>query len=225
MGLLEFLARRGDQILAHTGEHLVLVAVSTAAAVAVALPAGVWLTRRPRAARAVLGVANVVQTIPSLALFGFLIPLPFLGGIGARTAIVALVLYALLPILTNTYTGIRSVPAPIVEAATGMGMTPGQILRWVEIPLAAPVILAGIRIATVVSVGVATIAAAIGAGGLGTLIFRGVAMVDNRLVLAGALPAALMAVAADLLLTWVERRMEPGRRRGRAGRAAAPRAP
>lgn len=213
MPFVEFIAKRGDQILLHTGEHLVLVAVSTAVAVAVALPLGVALARRPRAARAVIGVANVIQTIPSLALFGFLIPLPFLGGIGARTAIIALVLYAILPVLTNTFAGIRGIPAPIVEAATGMGMTPRQILRWVELPLAAPVILAGIRVATVISVGVATIAAAIGAGGLGTLIFRGVAMVDNRLVLAGAIPAALLAVGADLLLTWIERRIQPSRSR------------
>jgi osmoprotectant transport system permease protein len=212
MPFVEFIARRGDQILQHTGEHLVLVAVSTAVALAIALPLGIALARRPRAARAVIGVANVVQTIPSLALFGFLIPLPFLGGIGARTAIVALVLYAILPVLTNTFAGIRGIPAPIVEAATGMGMTPRQILRWVELPLAAPVIIAGIRIATVISVGVATIAAAIGAGGLGTLIFRGVSMVDNRLVLAGAIPAAMLAVGADLLLTWIERRIQPGRR-------------
>jgi osmoprotectant transport system permease protein len=212
MPFVELIARRGDQILQHTGEHLVLVAVSTAVALAIALPLGIALARRPRAARAVIGVANVVQTIPSLALFGFLIPLPFLGGIGARTAIVALVLYAILPVLTNTFAGIRGIPAPIVEAATGMGMTPRQILRWVELPLAAPVIIAGIRIATVISVGVATIAAAIGAGGLGTLIFRGVSMVDNRLVLAGAIPAAMLAVGADLLLTWIERRIQPGRR-------------
>jgi len=211
MPFLEFIAARGDQILLHTGEHLFLVAVSTLTAVAIGAPLGVLLTRRPKAARAILGVANVAQTIPSLALFGFLIPLPFLGGIGARTAIVALVVYALLPILTNTYAGIRGVPAPIIEAATGMGMTPRQVLWWIQMPLAAPVIIAGVRIATVVSVGVATIAAAIGAGGLGTLIFRGVAMVDNRLVLAGAVPAALLAVLADLALTWIEKWIQHGR--------------
>lgn len=221
MPFLEFIAARGDQILARTGEHLVLVAVSTLAAVLVGLPLGVWLTRRPALARWVLGVANVVQTIPSLALFGFLIPLPILGGIGARTAIVALVLYALLPILTNTYAGIRGVPPPVVEAATGMGMTPSQVLLRIELPLAAPVIIAGVRIATVISVGIATIAAAIGAGGLGTLIFRGVAMVDNRLVLAGAVPAALLAVAADLILTRVERAIQPARRRRRTLAEAA----
>ncbi len=208
MPFLEFIAGRADQILLHTWEHFVLVLVSTAVAFAAGAPAGVWLARRPAAARWILGVANVLQTIPSLALFGFLIPLPFLGGIGARTAIIALVLYALLPILTNTCAGIRGVPAPIVEAAMGMGMTPLQSLRFVELPLAAPVIIAGVRIATVISVGVATIAAAIGAGGLGTLIFRGVAMVDNRLVLAGAVPAALLAVGADLLLTRMERAIQ-----------------
>lgn len=208
MPYLEFIASRGDQILLHTWEHFLLVLAATSIAVLVGAPAGVALTRRPALARGILGAANVVQTIPSLALFGFLIPLPFLGGIGARTAIVALVLYALLPILTNTYAGIRGVPAPIVEAATGMGMTPRQVLWLVELPLAAPVILAGVRIATVISVGVATIAAAIGAGGLGTLIFRGVAMVDNRLVIAGAVPAALLAVGADAVLTKIERRLE-----------------
>jgi osmoprotectant transport system permease protein len=211
MSLIEFFARRGDQILFHTWEHLLLVGASAGIAILIGVPVGIWLTRKPGMAKSVLGVANIVQTIPSLALFGFLIPLPFMGGIGARTAIIALILYALLPILTNTYTGIRGVPPAIVEAATGMGMKPGQVLRWVELPLAAPVILAGVRIATVVSVGVATIAAAIGAGGLGVLIFRGVAMVDNRLVLAGAVPAALLAIGADLILTWIERAIQPGR--------------
>jgi osmoprotectant transport system permease protein len=211
VSFLEFLIQRGDQILVHTGEHLVLVGASAGLAALIGIPTGIWLARRPRAARSVIGVANIVQTIPSLAMFGFLIPLPFLGGIGARTAIIALVLYALLPVLTNTHAGVRGVSAATVEAATGMGMTPRQILWWVELPLAAPVILAGLRIATVISVGVATIAAAIGAGGLGTLIFRGVAMVDNRLVLAGAVPAALMAILADLVLTWIERALKPER--------------
>jgi osmoprotectant transport system permease protein len=154
----------------------------------------------------VLGLANVFQTIPSLALFGFLIPLPLLGGIGARTAIVALVLYALLPIVRNTYTGIAGIDPAVREAGRGMGMTDGELLRLVELPLAASVILAGIRVATVVGVGTATIAAAIGAGGLGVYIFRGVAVVDDRLILAGALPAALLALAADGLLGLLERR-------------------
>ncbi len=212
-GLLSFLAERGDQILALTGQHLLLVAVSTAGAVMIGVPTGVLLARRATAARVVIRAAAILQTIPSLALFGLLIPLPFLGGIGARTAIIALVVYALLPILQGTYTGLKGVQPAVVEAGTGMGMTRRQILWWVELPLALPVIMAGIRVATVVSVGVATIAAAIGAGGLGTFIFRGVAMVDNRLILAGAVPAAALAVAADILLGIVERALSPGRRR------------
>jgi osmoprotectant transport system permease protein len=200
---------RRTEILALTGEHLVLVLISTLVAVAIGVPLGVALTRRPRLAKPVLGFANVVQTIPSLALFGFLIPLPLIGGIGARTAIAALVVYALLPILRNTYAGVRSVDPAIIEAATGIGMTPRQRLRSVELPLALPVVLAGVRIATVVSIGLATIAAAIGAGGLGVLIYRGVAIVDHRLILAGAVPAALLALAADSGLGIVERRLAP----------------
>jgi len=184
----------------------VLVAVSTLLAAAAGIPLGIALTRRPRLARPVLGIAGVVQTIPSLALFGFLLPLPLIGGIGARTAIVALLVYAMLPVLRNTYAGILSVDPAISEAATGLGMTPRQRLWWVELPLALPVVLAGVRIATVVSIGLATIAAAIGAGGLGVLIYRGIAIVDNRQILAGAVPAALLALAADGLLGWVERR-------------------
>jgi osmoprotectant transport system permease protein len=197
---------RRAEILALTGEHLVLVLLSTLIAVAIGVPLGVALTRRPRLAKPVLGFANVVQTIPSLALFGFLIPLPLIGGIGARTAIAALVVYALLPILQNTYTGILSVDPAVIEAATGIGMTPRQRLRSVELPLALPVVLAGVRIATVVSIGLATIAAAIGAGGLGVLIYRGVAIVDHRLILAGAVPAALLALSADAGLGFVEKR-------------------
>ncbi len=195
--------------MALTGEHVVLVLISTALAVAIGVPLGVALTRRPRLARPILGFANVVQTIPSLALFGFLIPMPLVGGIGARTAIAALVVYALLPILRNTYAGISSVDPAVIESATGLGMTPRQRLRLVELPLALPVVLAGVRIATVVSIGLATIAAAIGAGGLGVLIYRGVAIVDHRLILAGAVPAALLALAADGLLGFLERRMRP----------------
>ena len=198
---------RRDEILALTGEHVVLVVLSTLLAVVIGVPLGVALTRRPRLARPILGFANVVQTIPSLALFGFLIPLPLVGGIGARTAIAALVVYALLPILRNTYTGILSVDPAVVESATGLGMTPGQRLRQVELPLALPVVLAGVRIATVISIGLATIAAAIGAGGLGVLIYRGVAIVDHRLILAGAVPAALLALAADAGLGLLERRL------------------
>lgn len=203
---MSYFWERRAEILALTGEHLVLVLVSTLIAVAIGVPLGVALTRRPRLAKPVLGFANVVQTIPSLALFGFLIPLPLIGGIGARTAIAALVVYALLPILQNTYTGILSVDPAVIEAATGIGMTPRQRLRSVELPLALPVVLAGVRIATVVSIGLATIAAAIGAGGLGVLIYRGVAIVDHRLILAGAVPAALLALSADAGLGFVEKR-------------------
>lgn len=206
-GYLSYFWARRAEILALTGEHVLLVLVSTLLAVAIGVPLGVALTRRPRLARPVLGFANVVQTIPSLALFGFLIPLPLVGGIGARTAIVALIVYALLPILRNTYAGIRSVDPSVLEAATGIGMTPGQRLKSVELPLAIPVVLAGVRIATVVSIGLATIAAAIGAGGLGVLIYRGVAIVDHRLILAGAVPAALLALAADAGLGALEKRM------------------
>jgi osmoprotectant transport system permease protein len=205
-GLAAYFWERRAEIAALTGQHLVLVGISTALAVAVGLPLGVALSRRPRLARPVLGIASVVQTIPSLALFGFLIPLPLIGGIGARTAVAALLLYALLPILRNTYAGITSVDPATVEAAVGLGMTPRQRLRSVELPLALPVVLAGIRIAAVVSIGLATIAAAVGAGGLGVLIYRGIAIVDTRLILAGAVPAALLALAVDGLLGVLERR-------------------
>jgi osmoprotectant transport system substrate-binding protein/osmoprotectant transport system permease protein len=208
---LAFLAERRAELLTLTGQHLVLVLVSTAAAVAVGVPLGIVMTRSPRLARPLLAFANVAQTIPSLALFGFLIPLPAIGGIGARTAIIALVVYALLPILRNTYTGIRQVDPAVVESATGLGMTDGQRLRMVELPLALPVILAGVRIAAVVSVGTATIAAAIGAGGLGTYVFRGIATVDTRLILAGAIPSAALALVTDALLGAVERSHRPGR--------------
>jgi osmoprotectant transport system permease protein len=194
-------------VLHLVGQHLYLVTVSTGLAIVIGVPVGVLLTRRPAWRTPVLVVANVLQTIPSLALFGFLIPLPFIGGIGATTAIVALVVYALLPIVRNTYTGIAGVDPAVREAARGMGMTDWQLLTQVELPLGGGVILAGVRVATVVSVGTATIAAAIGAGGLGVYIFRGVAVVDDTLILAGALPAALMALAADGLLGLAERRL------------------
>jgi osmoprotectant transport system permease protein len=206
MSLVRFYLNNAQEVLGLLGQHVLLVLVSTTIAVAIGVPVGILLTRRPSWRRAVLGLANVFQTIPSLALFGFLIPLPLLGGIGARTAIVALVVYALLPIVRNTYTGIAGIDPAVREAGRGMGMTDGELLRLVELPLAASVILAGIRVATVVGVGTATIAAAIGAGGLGVYIFRGVAVVDDRLILAGALPAALLALAADGLLGLVERR-------------------
>ena len=204
--LARFFWERRSEIAALTGQHLLLVVASAAIAVAIGVPLGVVLTRRPRLSRPVLGAANVVQTIPSLALFGFLIPIPLLGGIGARTAIVALVVYGILPILQNTHAGIRSVDPAVVEAATGLGMTDRQRLLWVELPLAFPIVLAGVRIAVVVGIGLATIAAAIGAGGLGVLIYRGVATVDHRLILAGAVPAAVLALLADFLLGRLEKR-------------------
>jgi osmoprotectant transport system permease protein len=207
MDLLRFYARNSGEVVGLVGQHVWLVAISTAIALVIGVPLGVLLTRRPALRTPVLGLANVFQTVPSLALFGFLIPLPFIGGIGATTAIVALVVYALLPIVRNTYEGIAGVDAAVREAARGMGMTDWQLLTQVELPLGLGVILAGVRIATVVSVGTATIAAAIGAGGLGVYIFRGVASVDNTLILAGALPAALMAIAADGLLGLAERRL------------------
>ncbi len=207
MSAFDFIIRNRAEVLEFTLQHLALVAVAMVFAVLIGLPLGIVLTRRQNLRYWVLGAANVIQTVPSLALFGFLIPVPFVGGIGARTAIVALALYALLPIIRNTYVGISGVDPAVVEAARGMGMTGQQMLWQVEIPLSLGVILAGIRVATVISVGVATIAAAIGAGGLGTYIFRGVAMVDNQVILAGAIPAAALAVLADVSLGWAERRL------------------
>ena len=196
-------------ILDLTLEHLFLVSLSMAIAAALAIPAGILLTRRTFLQRWVLGFANIMQTVPSLALFGFLIPLPFLGGIGKHTAIVALVLYALLPILRNTLTGILNVEPGVRESAIAMGMTGRQLLWEVELPLATRTILAGLRIATVTTIGTATIAAAIGGGGLGVFIFRGLASVDTTLLLAGAVPAALIAMAADRGLEWVEHKLSP----------------
>jgi osmoprotectant transport system permease protein len=211
--MIEFLEQYGTEIVQHTGEHLVLVGISTGLAILVGVPLGVLITRKPRLNPWILGFANVVQTIPSLALFGLLIPLPFVGGIGGNTAIAALILYALLPIVRNTYLGITNVDPAVREAGRGMGMTDWQLLVQVEIPLALSVILGGIRVATVISIGVATIAAAIGAGGLGVFIFRGVAVVDRDLLLAGAVPAALMAIAADAAIAWLERSLQVGSRR------------
>lgn len=196
-------------ILDLTLEHLFLVSLSMGIAAALAIPAGILLTRRTFLQRWVLGFANIMQTVPSLALFGFLIPLPFLGGIGKHTAIVALVLYALLPILRNTLTGILNVDPAVRESAVAMGMTGRQLLWEVELPLATRTILAGLRIATVTTIGTATIAAAIGGGGLGVFIFRGLASVDTTLLLAGAVPAALIALAADRGLEWVEHKLSP----------------
>ena len=205
--MIAFLHRYGLEIGRLTFEHLWLTVSAMLWASAIGLPLGVLLTRERRLAKPVLAVANILQTIPSLALFGLLLPVPFLGDRAARLAIVALTGYALLPILRNTYAGINSIDPALVDVANALGMTGWQRLRKVEIPLAASVILAGLRTATVICVGVATIAAAIGAGGLGELIFRGVASVDNGLVLAGAIPAALLALGADGLLGFAEKRL------------------
>src|ERR1700720_714861 len=196
-------------ILALTSEHFVLVLVSMTIAAAIGIPLGILLTRRAGLQRWVLGLANVLQTVPSLALFGFLIPIPLIGGIGKRTAIVALVLYALLPILRNTLVGILGVDPAVRESAVAMGMTGRQLLWQVELPLAAHTILAGVRVATVTTVGTATIAAAIGGGGLGVFIFRGIASVDTTQILAGAVPAAVMALVADEALGWIEKKLSP----------------
>ena len=210
MNLSELIDQYQPQLIARIWEHLWLVGASMLIAAAIAIPAGILLTRRPRAQRWVLGFTNAVQTIPSLALFGFLIPLPFLGGIGPRSAIVALVLYALLPMVRNTYTGIKQVDPAVREAALAMGMTDGEILRMVELPLAAPTIMAGLRVATVTGVGVATVATLIGAGGLGDFIYRGLQTVNSSLILLGAVPAAVMALAADYGLGLVEKRLARG---------------
>ncbi len=208
MSFFDFMVRNSTEVWVRTLEHVMLVGASTGIAAGVGIPLGIAITRSARLRAPVLGTANVFQTIPSLALFGFLIPLPFIGGIGARTAIVALVVYALLPIIRNTYAGIIGVEQSVKEAARGLGMTDLQILRSVELPLAVPVILAGLRIATVIGVGVATIAAAIGAGGLGVFIFRGVSMVNHQVILAGAVPAALLALLVDGGLHLLERRLD-----------------
>lgn len=195
-----------DEMAQLTGEHFVLVLISISVAIAVGLPLGILITRKTSLRTPILGFANVMQTIPSLALFGFLIPLPFIGGIGKRTAIVALILYALLPILRNTMVGILSIDPAVREAAIAMGLTGRQLLWQIELPLAARTILAGIRVATVTTIGTATIAAAIGGGGLGVFIFRGIASVDTTQILAGAAPAAILALLSDGGLGWLERR-------------------
>jgi osmoprotectant transport system permease protein len=205
--MMNFIQQYGWEIGRLTFEHLWLTVSAMLFATLIGLPLGILLTRKRRWARPILGVANVIQTVPSLALFGLLLPVPLLGDNAARLAIVALTGYALLPILRNTYVGINSVDPELESVADAMGMTSWQRLRKIELPLAASVILAGVRTATVICVGVATIAAAIGAGGLGELIFRGVASVDNGLVLAGAIPAALLALIADSALGWVEKRL------------------
>src|SRR5712691_10997620 len=208
--MIELLKENWSDLLQHLREHLSLVFISTLIAVTIGIPTGILITRRKRLRAPVLGIANVMQTIPSLALFGFLIPLPFIGGIGPRTAIVALVFYALLPIMRNTVTGILGVDKSVRDAAVAMGMTDRQVLFQVELPLAMSVILTGVRVAIVITIGVAIIAAEVGAGGLGEYIFRGLRMNDNRLLLAGAVPSALMALVADFGFGLIERNFDPG---------------
>jgi len=207
MNVFRFMLHNHTQVLELTLEHLWLVGLSTLFAMLIGIPLGIAIARRPIFSKPVLSSANVIQTIPSLALFGFLLPVPWLGARADRLAILALTLYALLPIIRNTYTGIRGVDAAVVEAGRGMGLTESQLLFQVQLPLAMSVILSGVRVAIVISVGLATIAAAIGAGGLGEFIFRGLAMVDDRVILAGAIPAALLALLADFLVGWLERRL------------------
>ncbi len=209
MNFFHFIIENRGQVLELTLEHLWLVGVSTLLAVLVGIPSGIMIARWPKWNKPVLGAANIIQTIPSLALFGFLLPVPWLGERVERLAILALTLYALLPVIRNTYTGIRGVDPAVVEAGRGMGLTDRQLLFWVELPLALSVILSGVRVAVVISVGLATIAAAIGAGGLGEFIFRGLAMVNNQVILAGAVPAAILALLADTSLGWLERRLRP----------------
>jgi osmoprotectant transport system permease protein len=211
MNLWNFLLQNRLDIAELTLEHLWMVGVSTLIAVAVGIPLGILIARKPVLRTPVIATANIIQTIPSLALFGFLLPAPWIGERAGRLAILALTLYALLPLIRNTYAGIEGVDRAVIEAARGMGLTDWQLLVKVQLPLASSVILAGIRVSVVISVGLATIAAAIGAGGLGELIFRGLAMVNNSVILAGAIPAALMALTADVLLGRLERRLVPQR--------------
>jgi len=209
MDVIRFLFRNHTQVLELTLEHLWLVGLSTGFAMLIGIPLGIAIAHWPRWNKPVLASANIIQTIPSLALFGFLLPVPWLGARADRLAILALTLYALLPIIRNTFAGIRGVDAAVVEAGRGMGLTESQLLFQVELPLAVSVILSGVRIAVVISVGLATIAAAIGAGGLGEFIFRGLAMVDNRVILAGAIPAAILALLADFGVGWLETQLRP----------------
>jgi len=211
MSAIEFFLRHQREILQATWEHVWLVGLTMIFAIAIGVPLGILVTRHPWLSRPILGGANIAETIPSLALFGFLLPVPWLGGRADRLAIAALTLYALLPIIRNTSAGIANVDRAVREAARGMGMTDRQILFQVELPLSFSTMLAGIRIATVLTIGIATIAAAVGAGGLGEFIFRGLAMVNDQLILAGAIPAALLALAADFALGLLQRRLRPVR--------------
>ncbi|MEH2208799.1 MAG: ABC transporter permease [Nostoc sp.] len=203
-----FLVKYAPEILQHTLEHLFLVGIAIGIAILVGIPLGILITRKTYLRQPILGIANIFQTIPSLALFGLLIPVPIIGGIGAVPAIVALTVYSLLPIIRNTYTGITSIDPAIREAGRGMGMTDRQLLLQVEIPLAMGIILAGVRVATVIAIGIATIAAAIGAGGLGVFIFRGISVVNDQLILAGAVPAAAIALLADFAIGWIENKLK-----------------
>ncbi|MGA8308930.1 MAG: ABC transporter permease [Terriglobales bacterium] len=209
MNVFQFIAQNHTEVLQLTAEHLWLVGASIVLAVLIGIPLGILITRWPVLKRPVLGGANIIQTIPSLALFGFLLPAPWIGARADRLAILALTLYALLPLIRNTYTGIKGVDRAVVEAGRGMGMTDRELLWQVEFPLALGVIIAGVRVAAVISIGLATIAAAIGAGGLGEYIFRGLAMVNNQVILAGAIPAATLAILADVSLGWLEKRLSP----------------
>ena len=219
MTLVDFWRTHAGELASLLGQHIMLVVISTLVAVAAGVPLGILAARRPRVGAPIVWIANAAQTIPSLAMFGFLLPLPLVGGLGARVAIVVLIVYALLPIVRTTAAGLASVDRALVEAGTALGMTPSQLLRQVELPLALPSIVAGIRVATVIAVGTATIAAAVGAGGLGEYIFRGLAMVDPTVILAGAVPAALLALAIDGSLTWVERGVRRSLTAGRRRRA------
>jgi osmoprotectant transport system permease protein len=207
MNFLHFMSANRQQVIELTLEHIQLAGIATLIAAFVGIPLGILITRIPSLSKLIIGGANVIQTIPSLALFGFLIPAPWIGERASRLAILALALYCLLPLIRNTYAGIRGVDPAVVEAGRAMGLTDRQLLFQVELPLASGVIVAGIRLAVVLSIGLATIAAAIGAGGLGEFIFRGLAMVSNQVILAGAIPAALLALAADFLLGLLERRL------------------
>jgi osmoprotectant transport system permease protein len=209
MNVIQFILQNHMEVLDLTTEHLWLVGASITLAVLIGIPLGILITRWPGLSKPVLGGANIIQTVPSLALFGFLLPAPWIGARADRIAILALMLYALLPLIRNTYTGIKGVDPAVVEAGRGMGMTDRQLLWQVELPLALSVIIAGVRVATVLSIGLATIAAAIGAGGLGEFIFRGLAMVNNQVILAGAIPAAALAILADTSLGWLEKRLSP----------------
>jgi osmoprotectant transport system permease protein len=207
MNFLHFMSANRQQVIELTLEHIQLAGIATLIAACVGIPLGILITRIPSLSKLIIGGANIIQTIPSLALFGFLIPAPWIGERASRLAILALALYCLLPLIRNTYAGIRGVDPAVVEAGRAMGLTDRQLLFQVELPLASGVIVAGIRLAVVLSIGLATIAAAIGAGGLGEFIFRGLAMVSNQVILAGAIPAALLALAADFLLGQLERRL------------------